>query len=69
MSVAERARTLLERHVPRAYDAIQLASALAATDALESAGLAAPIFLAADDRLLDAARAEALVTDNPNIHP
>ena len=63
------ARVLLERHALRAYDAIKLASASVAGEALVAAGLAEPIFLAADDRLLDAARAEGMIVDNPNFHP
>lgn len=31
--------------------------------------IVAPVFLAADDRLLSAAQAEGLVIDNPNAHP
>jgi len=67
--VTDRARELLERHPLRAYDAIQLASVQVAGEALAGAGLLAPIFLAADDHLLDAARAEGMVVDNPNLHP
>jgi hypothetical protein len=48
---------------------VQLASALMAHDALRSAGLPPLTFLAADDRLLAAAQAEGLATDNPNVHP
>ncbi len=66
--VVERARSLLERHSLRAYDAVQLASALIAQDTLLSAGLPPLTFLAADDRLLVAAQAEGLATDNPNAH-
>ena len=68
-AVVGHARVLLERHPLRAYDAIQLASASVAGEALVADGLAEPIFLAADDRLLDAARAEGMVVDNPNLHP
>ncbi|MBI2942279.1 MAG: type II toxin-antitoxin system VapC family toxin [Chloroflexi bacterium] len=68
-SIVERARILLEHYPLRAYDAVQLASALATRDALQSAGLAAPIFLAADERLLSAAQAEGLATDDPREHP
>ncbi|MFQ5613287.1 MAG: type II toxin-antitoxin system VapC family toxin [Anaerolineae bacterium] len=68
-AVVERARSLLERHPLRAYDALQLASALTASDVLQSAGLPSPTFLAADNRLLAAAYAEGLATDNPNNHP
>ena len=60
---------VLERHALRAYDAIHLASALVMDRQLVEAGLAAPIFLAADDRLLKAAQAEGLAVDNPNLHP
>ncbi len=68
-SVVGQARSLLERHPLRAYDAVQLASALIAQDTLLSAGLPPLTFLAADDRLLAAAQAEGLLTDNPNVHP
>jgi uncharacterized protein len=67
--VADRARVLLEHHVLRAYDAIQLASALITSEALQAGDIPAPIFLAADDRLLNAARVEGLAIDNPNDHP
>lgn len=67
--VVERAKSLLERYPLRAYDAVQLASALLARDVLRSAGMPPPTFLAADDRLLAAARAEGLTTDDPNAHP
>lgn len=60
---------VLERHALRAYDAIHLASALVMDRQWVETGLAAPIFLAADDRLLKAAQAEGLAVDNPNLHP
>jgi predicted nucleic acid-binding protein len=59
---------VLERHALRAYDAIHLASALVMDRQLVEAGLTAPVFLAADDRLLKAAQAEGLAVDNPNLH-
>jgi predicted nucleic acid-binding protein len=62
-------RQLLERHALRAYDAVQLASALIARDALVSVGLDAPTFISADDRLLKAARLEGLAVDSPNLYP
>ncbi len=65
-SVVEQARLLLERYPLRAYDAIQLASSLTANKALHSTGLSPLTFLTADDRLLIAAQAENLATDNPN---
>src|SRR5438552_12369634 len=49
-AVTEGARALLEQYPLRAYDAIQLASAVAAKEALEADGLASPVFIAADER-------------------
>lgn len=66
--VVELAGTLLDRHILRAYDAVQLASALIIDQALVAAGLSPLVFVAADDRLLIAAQAEGLPTDNPNLH-
>jgi hypothetical protein len=68
-SVIDETRFLLERHPLRAYDAVQLASALHAHRVLPTAGFPTPVFLSADDRLLAAAQAEGLTTDNPNHHP
>jgi hypothetical protein len=67
--VVAQARRLLERYPLRAYDAVQLASALVTQQTLIDAGFAALTFLAADDRLLAAARAEGLAVDNPVWHP
>ncbi|MGH9937462.1 MAG: type II toxin-antitoxin system VapC family toxin [Blastocatellia bacterium] len=61
-------RDLFERHPLRAYDAVQLASALHARRLLLAAGATTPIFLSADDRLLVVAQAEGFATDNPNLH-
>jgi hypothetical protein len=60
---------LLERYVLRAYDAVQLASAIEARRQLLVAETVGPVFLAADNRLLVAAQAEGFVVDNPNNHP
>lgn len=59
------ARALLERHSLRTLDAIQLASALKARQIFNKV----PTFLSADTRLLTAAAAEGLPTDNPTAHP
>lgn len=64
--VLAEAKALLERHPLRAYDAVQLASALVLWRQIQSRG--ALTFLSADDRLLVAAQAEGLATDNPNHH-
>jgi predicted nucleic acid-binding protein len=69
MSVVILARDLLERHPLRAYDAIQLASALVANKVLLSAQLPPLTFLSADERLNTVAVAEGLIVDNPNLRP
>jgi len=68
-AVVEEAGRLLERHVLRAYDAVQLASAILVARTLAEAALAPPVFLSADDRLVALAEEEGLSTDNPNLHP
>jgi len=60
-----RARDLALKHPVRSLDAIQLASALEAAQALG----AKPVFVSADERLLAVAAAEGFSVDNPNIHP
>lgn len=60
---------MIDRHPLRAYDAVQLASALRASRALQAARLPPLLFLSADDRLTAAATHEGLATDNPNAHP
>jgi hypothetical protein len=67
--VVEQAVQLTQRHRLRGYDAVQLATALDANATLVAAGLPALTFVAADDDLLAAARAEGLDADNPNLHP
>jgi predicted nucleic acid-binding protein len=67
--VVERARLLLERYPLRAYDAVQLASAVLTHETFQTVGLPPLVFLAADDRLLAAAQAEGLMTENPSAHP
>lgn len=62
-------RRVLETYALRTGDAIQLASAVLARTSIQNANLLAPIFLASDDKLLDAAVAESFTTDNPLLHP
>jgi uncharacterized protein len=62
-------QALLEHHPLRAYDALHLASALAANASLLAAGQTSLTFLAADKRLLAAAGAEGLAVDNPESYP
>ena len=60
---------LLESYSLRAGDAIQLATAIYARNMLQNSQLSAPIFLASDNKLLNASIAEGFATDNPNLHP
>lgn len=66
--LAEAAGKLVRKHPLRAYDAVQLASALRIQIAFARARSASLTFLAADDRLLANAQAAGLTTDNPNHH-
>ena len=66
--VVNNGKDLLERYPLRAYDAIQLASALYTRSHLQATGYAGPILLSADNRLLAAAQAEGFATDDPNLH-
>lgn len=68
-AIIDQSWQLLERHPLRAYDAIQLASALAANTALGAAGLDPATFLCSDQRLRQAATAEGLATDDPSQYP
>ena len=67
--IAQRAEDLLEKHPLRAYDAIQLASALESNYRLLGVGLPPLIFVSSDNRLLSIAIAEGLTTDDSNAHP
>ena len=69
LTVATRACRLLEQHPLRAYDAVQLATALSANDLLVASGLRALTFLSADARLLRAARAAGLAVEDHHAHP
>lgn len=68
-SLYKNAGNLCRNHQLRAYDAIQLACALAMRTKLIDSGLSAPIFVSADNKLLDIASIEGFKIDNPNDHP
>lgn len=68
-AIMTQAAALCRVHPLRAYDAVQLASALAKREDDVGAGLPAPIFVCADTTLLQAAAAEGLAIENPNLHP
>lgn len=67
-SIYMHAGDLCQRHNLRAYDAIQLACALALRDKLAPLGVA-PVFVCADKNLLSCAWTEGLSVDDPNAHP
>ncbi len=67
--VIQAAEHLLVKYPLRAYDSIQLASALIANHRLVQANTSMLIFVSADTRLITAASGEGLATDNPNLHP
>jgi uncharacterized protein len=60
---------LCARQSLRAYDAVQLASALTILPIIAQSPENFLTFLSADDRLLRAAQLEHLQADNPNLHP
>lgn len=64
-SVIDRAVELAQRHRLRAYDAVQLATALDANEIMQSQSLPVLTFVAADGDLLTAAVAERLSVENP----
>lgn len=68
-SMVDIACRLLEQYKLRAYDSIQLASALEANSRLLSIRLPNLIFITGDLDLLEAAKSEGLTTDNPDLHP
>ena len=67
--MVQRAQDRLEQQPLRAYDALQLASALASNVLLVSSGRSAMIFTSADARVLAAAATPGLTAGNPNAHP
>ncbi|MBZ0282867.1 MAG: type II toxin-antitoxin system VapC family toxin [Anaerolineae bacterium] len=68
-AIVYRAENLLEAHTLKAYDAVQLSSALESNLRLVTAGIAPLIFVSADQQLLNVAVTEGLPVDNPNQYP
>ncbi len=60
---------LILRHPLRAYDGVQLATAVIVNRSLIAHSLPPLVFISADDALIAAAQAEGLMVDNPNWHP
>jgi hypothetical protein len=69
MALVERAGELIVQYPLRAYDAVQLASALRVQSLLTSMPETQLIFVSADNRLLDIAQSAGLAIDNPNNYP
>lgn len=67
--ILNRAMRLVAAHQLRAYDAIQLASALRLRARRLAHGLPPPTFVSADQTLNRAAAVEGLPVDDPNLHP
>ena len=69
LALVERAGELIVQYPLRAYDAVQLASALRVQSLLASMPETQLIFVSADNRLLDIAQSAGLAIDNPNNYP
>lgn len=67
--VIRRAKGLLDTHRLRAYDAIQLSSAIVTNASLMVALNVRLTFVSADVRLLNVATLEGLTIDDPNQYP
>lgn len=66
--ISDHAMLLAEKHGLRGYDAVHLAAALLLHESRRAVGLPDMTFLAADEDLLQAATAEGLNIDNPNLY-
>ena len=67
--MTELAGQLVSQHPIRAYDAVQLASAISLRTTLIQAQLPDLVFLTADDRLIAIVQTIGLPSDNPNNFP
>lgn len=65
----DEAAQIADRYELRGYDAVQLASALEASQNRLTLGLSPLIFVSADNELNRAAQAESLAVENPNNYP
>ncbi|MEP6515883.1 type II toxin-antitoxin system VapC family toxin [Microcoleus vaginatus] len=68
-TLIETAGALVMQNPLRAYDAVQLASALRVQSSLVSVPDTQVVFVSADNRLLDIAQSAGLAIDNPNNYP
>ena len=68
-TLADDAMLLARTHGLRAYDAVQLSTALAVRDMYRAGGFGSVTLISADQPLNAAATAEGLTVDDPNLHP
>jgi len=68
-SLIDDAMDVAELHALRGYDAIQLATALLVEKGMTASGIGPLTLISADVELNQAAQAEGLLTDDPNLHP
>jgi len=68
-TLALAAGQLVQQYPLRAYDSVQLASALQVQTVLAHVQSASFVFVSADNRLLTVAQTIGIVVDNPNDHP
>lgn len=68
-AILDQAMQLVAVHPLRASDAIQLATAVYIKDQYAAVGLPPPVLVSSDHDLNQAATAEGLVVDDPNLHP
>jgi predicted nucleic acid-binding protein len=66
--IIDASNDLLDMYALRAYDSVQLASALSMNSQLQARRLPVLAFISADIRLLAAASDEGLAVDDPNLH-
>lgn len=67
--ITERAGQLVQRYPLRAYDSVQLASALSLYPFFSRIDPQLFTFACADDRLLSVAQTEGMLIENPNTYP
>ncbi|NOY68192.1 MAG: type II toxin-antitoxin system VapC family toxin [Deltaproteobacteria bacterium] len=67
-ALSENAGQLVRKYPLRAYDSVQLASALSLLPFFNGIDSSLFTFVCADDRLLSVAQSEGLRTENPNSH-
>ena len=67
--ITERAGQLVQRYPLRAYDSVQLASALSLHPFFSRIDPQLFTFVCADDRLLSVAQTEGMLVENPNRYP